>query len=137
MATAEREEENEVILFQRPDHVLFVWGLPESLSWESKWSQLVEAFRIYGLLHAVHVPPDEKQVCYAFIKYYSSKASNRALLNTDKQLSIGGSLLKVNGFTELNIGTINIIFRSSFLTLSPPCSSSKQVILSIFQNAMN
>ena len=88
--------EDEIILFQRPENinqVLFVWGLPEQpLSWEEKWRQLEEAFKIYGLLYAVHVP---ENTCYAFIKYYSPKSAKKALVNTDRKLFIGKSLLKV------------------------------------------
>lgn len=86
----------EIVYFKPPQHksqVLFVWGLPELLSWEYKWCELGNTFSKYGLLYSIYVPTE--QVGYAFINYYSQTDALKALRNTDRKVTIGQNLLKV------------------------------------------
>lgn len=94
----------EIVTFRRPllrEQVLFVRGLPVALTWESKWSQLVKAFSLYGLLYSVHVPSGSN-VGYAIIQYYSIKSAFAALHSTNNKLTIGQARIKVNLYTLPN-----------------------------------
>ncbi len=88
--------ESEEVRFIRPlskDTVLFLRGIP-NIPWDIIWSQLKETFSYFGPLYSVYVP-DNNNISYAIIQFYSKTSTQTALLSTKNSLFIGKNKVQV------------------------------------------